>query len=184
MKPKRLSKEEKLLAEAARLASLLAEAPRIGEAELAPPAFIADKRLAAAAKVWEQLAPLLETSRRLQAVDRTAFAALCYWQSEFLTAVDDIAERGYSFLGKAIAGGSRPWTNPSVARRDTAWSQVVALSAKFGLTPLDRIALNKNKGNTLDDSDMLPGMGTPAPAAPPADGEAEVVDPWSRRLPN
>lgn len=179
-KPKKLSKEDKALAEAARLAALLADAPKLGGAELAPPAYIADPRLAAAGKVWETLAPLLEKTGRLGALDRYAFAELCYWRAEWLAAVDHILTHGYSFMAKAVAGGSRPWVNPNVARRDTAAAQLERLSAKFGLTPLDRVALNKNRLHVSDEDGDL--FGQPAAEVVAADKPAEQDDPWSKLL--
>lgn len=182
-KSKRLSAEERAIAEAERLAAMLAEAQPLGPDQLAPPAYIADPRLAAAAVVWRTLAPQLEKTGRLCALDRFAFAELCYWRAEWLTAVDHILTHGYSFMGTAVAGGKRPWTNPNVARRDTAAAQLERLSAKFGLTPLDRIALNKNRLHVGDDDAELP-LGRALNNKPDAEAEVAEVDPWKLRLPN
>jgi len=158
------------LAEAERLAGLLSASPTDSSELLAPPSFIADPRLAPALIVWKELAPSLQASGRLATLDRQAFAVLCYWQAEFITAADDILARGYSFMVKATTGGKRPWVNPSVARRDTAWAQIMALSERFGLTPLDRAALAKVRRVATGDDDGLPLTQTPAaaPAAAPA----------------
>lgn len=185
---KRLTKAERVearreagIAEAQRLAALLSAAPPETEGSLAPPAFIADPRLAPAAAVWRELVPQLEKSGRLHRLDRDMFAALCYWRAEWIAAVDDILTNGYSFMGKAVAGGSRPWTNPAVERRDTAWGEMMSLSAKFGLTPLDRLALGKGqRDGFLDDPDLF---GTPRKVAAAAASEAPVpTDKWSSLL--
>ena len=149
---------------AERLANMLASAPSEGDGTLAAPAFIHDERLKPALIVWRELAPHLERSGRLHAIDRDMFAALCYWRAEWIAGVDDIAVNGYAIMGKSTTGAPRPWTNPSVDRRDTAWAQMVALSAKFGLTPLDRIALNRaSKTGDLDDADLFDGTAKKEP---------------------
>ena len=180
-KPRR-TKEVRAAEEAARLAKLLAEAPALGPSSLAPPAFITVPRLAPALAVWRELASQLEDTGRLTRLDRFAFAALCFWQAEFIAAHDDVLKRGHWFMVKAVSGGKLPRRNPSVDRRNHAWDQVVALSVKFGLTPLDRIALNKAQrdGNLgdVDDEPTLPGMSTP----PDTDGGSSEPDPWDKRL--
>lgn len=178
VKPRRSQAERRrdvAIAEADRLAALLSAAPPETDEPLSPPAFIKDRRLAPALAMWRELSKTLIGSGRLSALDRHAFAALCYWHGEWIAAIDDIAARGYSFMANATAGGTRPWTNPSVDRRDTAWDQILTLSAKFGLTPLDRIALNKGRPYQSDD-DELP-LRQPAPAA-----EVVELDDWSKRL--
>lgn len=180
-KPKKLTKDEQAkleIDEAQRLAVMLAAAEPVGDGVLAPPRYIADPRLAPAMAAWKDLAPLLAKTGRLQAVDRTMFAALCYWQGEWIAAHDDILVRGYWFERKAVAGGVRPWINPSVARRAFAYEQVLALSAKFGLTPLDRVQLNKNR-HLANDDEELP-LGRPAEPAPAE--EAPAPDKWSSLL--
>lgn len=182
-KPKKLSKRERdhaaMIAEAKRLAGMLADADPDGPGLLAPPKYIADERLAPALVVWRQLAPLLQKTGRLQDVDRTMFAALCYWQAEWFTAHEDILVRGYWFERKAVAGGSRPWINPSVSRRDMAYDRVLALAAKFGLTPLDRVALNKNKLHVGDDDgdlfDAAAAKAAPEVGDQPADDFADLL---------
>lgn len=180
-KPSADAKREAALAEAQRLATLLSTAPAQGGDLLAPPAFVADPRLAPALAVWKDLAPTLASTGRLAHLDRSTFAALCYWHAEYITAIDDILERGYSFMVKATSGGVRPWTNPSVERRDTAWTEIMKLSERFGLTPLDRIALNKNRGMIRDDGDELPLV---MPVAATSDGEDVKPDKWIGLLPN
>lgn len=176
---------EAALAEARRLAGLLAAAPAEGDGTLAPPAFIAEPRLAAALAVWRELAPQLQRTGRLHRLDRDMFAALCYWRAEWIAAVDDILTNGYSFMGTAVAGGKRPWTNPAVERRDTAWDEMMALSARFGLTPLDRLALGKGqREGFLDDPDLFDAAArrSTAAGAPGAAAGESTPDRWDELL--
>lgn len=148
-------RREQALADAQRLATVLAATPAESDSLLAAPALLADPRLAPALAVWKELAPTLSATGRLQQLDRMTFASLCYWQAEYVTAVDDILARGYSFMVKATKGGERPWFNPSVQRRDTAWREIMALSQRFGLTPLDRAVLIKARKAGIDPEDEL-----------------------------
>ena len=141
-------REAALHAEANRVAALVVEAP--GGAggdgtggDGAHPAFLDDPKMAAALEVWRRFEPELVARRVLEDVDRLMLATLCYWVSEFAAATDDIARNGYAIMGKATSGGARPWKNPSVDRRDTAFKAMTDLAAKFGLTPMDRIHLFK-----------------------------------------
>ena len=174
----RLTKQEKAVAEAKRLAALLAEAVPEHPGELAPPAFIADPRLAPALAAWRELAPQLTKTGRLLRLDRFVFAMLCYWQGEFIASHDDLERKGKWFKVRAVSGGMMPRKNPSLDQLKYAYEQVMALSAKFGLTPLDRIALLKaHKAGHVDDED---GDLFDAPAAA-ADDETPD-DPWVGRL--
>ncbi len=178
-KPRRSAAErrrEDAISEADRLAALLSAAPPESDEPLSPPAFIKDRRLAPALAMWRELAKTLIATGRLGALDRFAFAMLCYWHGEWIKATDDILERGASFMVPATSGGERPWRNPSVDRQTLANDQIMTLSAKFGLTPLDRIALNKGRQYQSDD-DELPLRHKPAPQA-----EVEVPDDWAKRL--
>lgn len=163
------AKRAAAVVEAQRLAGLLSSAPAEGTELLAPPSFIADPRLAPALIVWKELAPALAATGRLVQLDRLSFAMLCYWQAEFITAVDDILTRGYWFMAKATAGGERPWANPSVDRRDTAQSEINELAKRFGLTPLDRAQLTKarNAAAAVDDDELPLPLAAPTPEAVP-----------------
>lgn len=166
------------VAEATRLAGLLADAAAPGDDPLAPPALIRDPRLAAALAVWRDLAPLLVERNLLGRLDRMLFAQLCYWQAEFVTAVDDILARGYSVLVTTVSGDRMPRLNPSVKRRDTAVAQLVDLAHRFGLTPLDRHTLFRaQKGS--DYSDLFDQL---APKAEPAAEDAPAPDTWAGLL--
>jgi len=171
------------VAQAERLSQLLASAPPIDGEPLSPPAYIADQRLSAALVVWRELAPRLVQAGRVTSIDRDALAMLCYWKAEWIAAIDDIATTGYSMMGRATAGGVRPWTNPSVERRDTAASEIGRLEAKFGLTPLDRVAINRGvREGLLGDQDLF---GFSKPPSPKADQSAEPSasrDGWSELL--
>lgn len=180
VKPRRSQAErrrEEAIAEADRLAALLSAAPPESDEPLAPPAFIKDRRLAPALAMWRELSKSLIGSGRLSALDRFTFAMLCYWHGEWIKATDDILERGPSFMVPATSGGMRPWRNPSVDRQTLANDQILTLSSKFGLTPLDRIALNKGRPYQRDD-DELP-LSTPTTPAP---DEVPKTDRWTGLL--
>ena len=122
---KRLSKEQRAIAEAERLAAMLASAPAASSNALAPPAFIADPRLAAAGKFWADHAEQLQTLGTLDRLDRFTFAMFCIYVGEFIAAEDDILAHGYSVKVKTVSGDRMPRENPSVARRDFAAKMIL-----------------------------------------------------------
>lgn len=149
-------KQAVMVEDAARLSAMMAAAPMDGDEAFAPPKFLSDPLLAAAQAVWRDLAPLLRSRALVGPRDRVMFASLCYWTGEFVTALDDIARNGYAIIGKSHAGHVRPWKNPSVDRRDTAYDYMLELSKRFGLTTLDRHQLFKRYEPAADDDDALP----------------------------
>jgi len=165
---KRKSRIARQIEEANRLAALITSAP-INAGEMAAPGLIHDRRLAAARAVWNEVVPLLQSRHVLDDGDRFALALYCYWWGEFVAAADDIARRGYSVMVKTISGDKMPRKNASTSRRDHAFDKIAELSAKFGLTPLDRHALHRaaKVGSSL--SDQLP-LSNEA-----ASGEGEVA---------
>jgi P27 family predicted phage terminase small subunit len=139
---KRKTRSERQIEEANRVAMLITSAPIVGHA-LAAPGLLSDKRLAPALALWREAVPMLEARRVLDASDRFQLAMLCYWWAEFVTAADDILRRGFSVMVKTISGDRMPRKNASANRRDHATDKIAELSAKFGLTPLDRYALQR-----------------------------------------
>jgi P27 family predicted phage terminase small subunit len=153
-KTRRKTRTERQIDEANRIAMLITSAP-INAGEMAAPGLIRDRRLAAAKAVWREVVPLLQARHVLDDADRFQLALLCYWWQEFATAADDILRRGYSVLVKTISGDRMPRKNASTSRRDHAFDKIAELSAKFGLTPIDRHALQRAaKAASL--SDQLP----------------------------
>jgi P27 family predicted phage terminase small subunit len=92
-------------------------------------------------EAWRRLAPALVKHERLSDMDLGSFAMLCEAWSRYRTAVDDIAENGaYGVTDKGYE-----YARPSIGICNTALSQINALSAKFGLTPLDRVGFGPRK---------------------------------------
>jgi phage terminase small subunit len=141
---KRKSKVEKMLAQAAERARLLASLPPETAAPLAPPAFIDDPMYAEAVAIWKVLVPELQENNFFNpTLDRFTFAAYCLVQAEYFAADRSVREKGHWFMRKAIAGGMRPWVNPDVDRRDAALKMAMELAREFALTPTARSKLER-----------------------------------------
>lgn len=128
------------LAEARRVAQLLADAPAETGDKLAPPKFL-DARFPAALQVWRALAPKLRETHRLPNQHRYIFALFCVYFAEWVTANEDIAKYGHTQLVETIAGGQMERVRPIVKLREIAMANVMDLSKNFGLTPTDEYAL-------------------------------------------
>ncbi len=140
---KHLTKAQRAVAEAQRLARLLADAPPASAGALAPPAFIADPRPAAAQRFWVDHAEQLRQLGTLENLDRVTFAMFCVYVADFIAAEDDILTKGYSVSVKTISGDLMPRENPSVARRDHGAKMILEMSRLFGLSAVDRLNLSK-----------------------------------------
>jgi P27 family predicted phage terminase small subunit len=171
-KTKRKSRIERQVDEANRLATLITSTP-INAGEMAAPGLIHDRRLAAAQAVWREVVPLLQARHVLDDADRFQLALLCYWWQEFVIAADDILQRGYSVMVRTVSGDKMPRKNASTSRRDHAFDKISELSAKFGLTPLDRHALQR-AAKSASLSDQLPLDGSSEATA--AGGEVAQWD--------
>ena len=173
-KRKRLTKEQRALAEAQRLAALLADAPATSSDALAPPAFIADPRLAAARKFWVDHAEQLRALGTLERLDRFTFAMFCVYVAEFVEAEDDILAQGYSVKVKTISGDLMPRENPSVARRAFATKMILEMSRMFGLSQVDRLNISKvARGSALEGDLFGPRAETGSAAESAASDAAE-----------
>jgi phage terminase small subunit len=160
---KRLTKAERAIAEAQRLARLLADAPPASAGALAPPALIADPRLAAAHRFWIDHAEQLRGLGTLENLDRVTFAMFCVYVADFIAAEDDILAKGYSVKVKTISGDLMPRENPSVARRDHAAKMILEMSRLFGLSKIDRLNISKlARGSDLE-STLFNQPDRPAP---------------------
>lgn len=166
---KRRTKTERAIAEAERLAGLLAAAPAAGGDPLAPPSFLDNKLLAPALAVWRDYAPRLANNNLLERVDRYHFALFCVYMGEWLMAHEDILASGYSRMVKTVSGDLMPRESPSVGRRDIAMTWIMKLSPKFGLTPLDRFQLFKDQ-SSVPHNDLFAAQGG-RPAAPNPDNQ-------------
>ena len=140
---RRLSAVAKRMAEAERLAVLLATPPESSD-PLAPPAIIS-RDAAAAIAIWRDLAPRLQRTHRLQPHHRLTFATFCVYLAEWVIANEDIAQAGHTQKVKTVAGGMMERMRPVVAIRDRALERVLELSKRFGLTPADEYSLFKDQ---------------------------------------
>jgi P27 family predicted phage terminase small subunit len=165
---KRRPKVQRQIEEAQKLAALLAAAPAESGDRLAPPALLADPRLAAALAVWREYTPRLARLNLFGKLDRHTFAIFCVYCAEFAAAQQDIMDNGYSRLVMTLSGDRMPRVNPSVDRRDTAQKIILEMAHRFGLTPLDQYALIRHQA----------GSGVPAgglfTAAPAPAGQATL----------
>jgi P27 family predicted phage terminase small subunit len=177
---RRMTKAERIIAEATRLADLLAAAPATPGGPLAPPMFINDPRLAGAARVWNEYAPRLEKLGMLEGLDRHTFAVFCTYVAEFVQANEDVIVHGYSKRVKTISGDYMLRENPSVGRRAEAVKNILDLSRRFGFTPLDRFALFRvSQASSL----TLFGGNEPKPNADhPPSAERPESDGWAALL--
>lgn len=153
---KRRKAVDRAIAAAEHLATLLGAAPGRDGDPLSPPAYIGDKRMLPAMRVWEEYVPQLQRTNLLDSVDRHSFAIFCVYMAEFLAAHDDVLRNGYSTMVKTISKDLMPRDNPAVARRDNAVKVILEFSKRFGFTPLDRYALLKDQFGVRD---WLPGTG-------------------------
>jgi hypothetical protein len=178
-KRRRMTKGERAIANAARLAKLLVAAPSEGDGVLAPPKLIKDKRLAPALQFWREHAAQFQKLGTLEQPDRFAFAMLSIFAAEFVMAEDDILARGYSVNVKTVAGSFMPRESPSVGRRDFAAKMILELSRSFGLTKLDRLNLGRAERFSTTSPDLFkPNKAEPpgvASEVAPTDDEAKTL---------
>lgn len=172
---KRKTKTEKAIAEAERQATLLAMPRDSSETAGAPPAYLADPRLAPAMAVWNEFAPRLDKLHLLSRLDRHTFALFCVYAAEFAIANEDVLVNGYSKKVRTVSKDYMLRENPSVARRDFAAKMILDLSGKFGLTPADRNKLLRD-GMRFDEETLF-GRRMPAqqPTQPAADAPVPDV---------
>ena len=185
---KRVTKADRAIANAQRLARLLLAAPPTDDLPLSPPAFLTDKRLAPALQFWKEHAPQFIKLGTLEQVDRFAFAMLAIYAAEFIEAQDDLLAMGYSVMVKTISGDRMPRENPSVERRDFAAKMVLEMSKSFGLTKLDRLNLSRLVRRTCDAPSLFPdensAQGEGREDRPPVAGgeSSEAADPEVQKL--
>ncbi len=178
---KRVTKTERAIVEAERLARLLADAPAASPGALAPPALLADPRLAPARRFWDGHAEQLAAIGTLKALDRFTFAMFCVYVGEFIAAEDDILAQGYSVKVKTVSGDMMPRENPSVARRDLAAKQILEMSRMFGLSQVDRFNISKIARGAGLQGDLfdLPGD---APSKPDSSEQDDADAKWNTLL--
>jgi phage terminase small subunit len=142
---KRLSKAQRQLAEAEALADSIAAAPTEGGEPMSPPVFLEGGVAGLlAVSLWREYAPRLAQIHLLEPTFRHTFATFCVYAAEFVLAQKDIAAKGHYSLVKTVSGDRMPRLNPMLRVRDEAAGKVLELSKRFGLTPIDQIAIFKD----------------------------------------
>lgn len=138
---KRMSKADRALAEAERLASVIAAAPAESSDPFAPPAMLLDERLKPALTVWRELAAELKQFNIVSNLDRYTFAVLCISVADYMAAVDNILVNGPQYWAKTHGGNKMLRTNPAVMVKERLGKFIFDAAAEFGLSPLRRYAL-------------------------------------------
>jgi P27 family predicted phage terminase small subunit len=138
---KRMSKGDRALAEAQRLAALVAALPAESSDPFSPPAILLDERLAPALVVWRELAAELKKFNIVSALDRYTFAVFCITVADYMAAVDNVLVNGPCHSVKTIAGDKMMRTNPAVKIKERLGRFIFDAAAEFGLSPLRRYAL-------------------------------------------
>jgi P27 family predicted phage terminase small subunit len=169
---RRRSKTERAIAEAERLAKLLADAPAD---PVGAPSLLADARMAPALQVWKDYAPQLRNNNLLDATDRHTFAVFCVFMADFAAANEEILLKGYSVNVKTVSGDKMPRDNPAVSRREIAVKFILELSKRFGLTPLDRYQLMKDQAHQNAPGPLFRPRPDETPDEAPAPADEDVV---------
>lgn len=171
---RRKSKTEKAIAEAERMAKILADAPAD---PLGAPMLLADERLAPALQVWKDYAPQLQKNNLLERTDRHIFAMFCVYTADWVSANEEILNKGHMQKVKTVSGSYQWKDTPAIRRRDNAMGFILELSKRFGLTPVDRFQLMKDQSHQAGLGGLFSttrGEGEDKPAETPA-GEEDVV---------
>ncbi len=96
-----------------------------------------------AKSVWDRKAPDLIAQKVLTHWDADLFTSFCMWAAIEQQALDDVEKRG-----NVVDGDRGKVKNPSMQIARDAATQLLAIGARFGLTPSDRGLLNLGKGPT------------------------------------
>lgn len=147
------------IAEAERIAGLLANTPGETDDILSPPSFLNDPLVAPALKVWRDYAPELRRTHRLGALHRLHFAMFCVYMGDWITASEDIRRNGPWQNVETIAGGVMERTRPVVAWREICFRNAQDLSKDFGLTPREEYALFRDQADAVTKNPGLFGDG-------------------------
>ena len=173
---KRLSKAARQIANADRLAGLIAAAPIDADDPLAPPKFF-DDRSAAALAVWREYAPKLQAIHLLDPLFRTPFALFCVYAAEFYQAHEDVLANGHYTRVRTISGDMMPRLNPMLQVRDAAAARILELSKRFGFSPIDQAAIFKDHAAARSAAELGGLFGQAPPQAVDETPAADRTDP-------
>lgn len=151
------------------VAELLTASLEAGSIEKVPALLTGDKEAIA---VWNNLAPMLAKTHRLQPQHRPMFIQFCVYYAQWAFANAELRKRGKGYTQKVatVAGGFMDRMNPMVRIRDDAYRNCMEMSARFGLTPHDEYKLFKDQaaaatGNPWLFGDVPQGEAKPAASA-------------------
>lgn len=160
---KRRTKAVRVAESAAKVAALLAPT---SAADAALPVMLQDPKYAPAAAVWRRLAPELKRTHRLPLESEFFFVQVCIYAQEWVAATEDLHLNGFAQHVQTVAGGKMERRRPKTFDRQQAYSNLMELSGRFGLTPHDLYALFKGQAAVATTNPGLFGedrKGTPAP---------------------
>lgn len=157
---RRVAKADKVAADAAKLAALLAPSTN---PEVNLPALLQDPKYQAAAVVWTRLAGELRRTHRLPKESEFFLVQLCIYAQEWVDATEDLHRVGFTQNVKTTTGGRMERRRPKTFDRQQAFSNMGELSRKFGLTPVDMYDLFKGQANAAATNPGLFGDERSAP---------------------
>lgn len=180
---KRMSKAARALAEAERLAALMAAAPAESNNPLAPPAILEIPALLPALEVWRRYVPRLRDMNIIKPeIHRDMFALFCIHLADYYKAVQEVAEKGSEYRTKT--GFIRP--RRAALLKEHLPPVLMDMSKKWGLTAIDFYSLireqaahgsapvtapvrdiNGSASTHGDDNDLV-GMAARSDSIPPA----------------
>lgn len=160
---RRRSRADRAALKAGELAKLIAPVA-VSAVEL--PAMLQDPKYAAAAAIYAKLAPELKKTHRLPVESEFLFVQLCIYAQEWYAGTEDLHVKGFTQSVKAVAGGRMERRRPQTLDRQQAYSNIMELSKRFGLTPADMYDLFKGQAAVAPSNPGLFGEDrkTPEPA--------------------
>ncbi|PPQ35420.1 phage terminase, small subunit, putative, P27 family [Rhodoblastus acidophilus] len=139
---KRLTKAQKILAEANECAEALAPSIVAG-LTVAPPKLL--ERFPAAMRFWKEYAPALEKMRSLQPADAPRFAMLCMAYGQWVEAIRHLRDEGCVHSVKTVSGDKMKRLSPWVAIEKLRFDQCQELFEQFGFGAMDRAKLMRDR---------------------------------------
>jgi len=167
---RRKAKAKKVAITAAKLTRLLQ--PRAADAELPP--LLQDPKYAPAAAVWRRVAPELRRTHRLPPESEFYFVQVCIYTQEWVSSTEDLHANGFTQDVQTVAGGTMERRRPKQFDRQQAYSNLMELSVKFGLTPNDMYSLFKGQAAVAMSNPGLFDETRRAPVLPPAGQAADA----------
>lgn len=105
-------------------------------------------------KIWALVCGELYTKNIMYTMDLPQLELYCKAMQDYWKADEMIEKEGAVYYHTNKAGESNPTQNPWVNVKMKSWEIINRLSAKFGMTPVDRNKLSipdEKPGNPLDD---------------------------------